>query len=130
MVVSDFQGGQYGNCHLPDGEIIEEWEFYRNGGKSNEELKIECESQKGKIFIEKAWLVGLPLCVTKYEDWGKSCSISSQCWGGCIVTSEQVWYSFEVKKDIQGICQSQSPQYGCYGKIENHLKWDPMVCID
>ena len=29
IIVSDYEGNQYGLCHLPDGHIIEEWTFLR-----------------------------------------------------------------------------------------------------
>ncbi|MDG6896242.1 putative hemolysin [Volucribacter amazonae] len=29
VVKRDAQGNEYGECHLPDGRIIEEWDFYR-----------------------------------------------------------------------------------------------------
>lgn len=29
----DAQGGEYGMCHLPNGQVVEEWDYFRKNSK-------------------------------------------------------------------------------------------------
>lgn len=29
MIKKDAQGNEYGECHLPDGRVVEEWAYFR-----------------------------------------------------------------------------------------------------
>lgn len=33
LEIRDGAGGQTGYCHLPDGNVVEEWDLYRSGSK-------------------------------------------------------------------------------------------------
>ncbi len=54
-IVQDAEGNQYGNCRLPDGTEIEEWEYYRRfhqdgtGPGLANPAAVFCEEQGGIV---------------------------------------------------------------------------------
>ena len=76
---------------------------------------------KGGV-IQSVCMFGMPSCVEKYMDAGKTCSDNSECAGECRIEDEFV----EVGTKTTGFCSADSNPCGCFqliidGKAEHAL---------
>lgn len=85
----------------------------------------QCEADGG--FVERRGMIGLPICVTPYEDGGKACTDSSECQGQCILKS---WGAEEPGEGpIVGSCEPDDKTFGCFGIVTNG-KVESAICVD
>ncbi|QLE85708.1 hypothetical protein FLM48_11895 [Shewanella sp. Scap07] len=79
---------------------------------------------KGGV-IQSVCKFGMPSCVVKYMDAGKTCSDNSECAGECRIEDEFV----EVGTRTTGFCSVDSDPCGCFQLITNG-KAEHAVCAD
>ena len=49
LEIEDEESGQTGYCHLADGTVIEEWEFFRDKNKSEEDMPVMCTMEYAPV---------------------------------------------------------------------------------
>ena len=93
---------------------------------SNPLSKIDVHAclDKGGV-IKNVCMFGLPSCVQKYADAGKTCSDSSDCTGECRIEAGLV----EVGTQATGFCSIDSDPCGCFQLIVNGIA-KHAVCAD
>ncbi len=85
-----------------------------------------CEAGGGTV--RQAGILGLPLCVTPYDDAGKTCHDTKDCEGRCMGHDDVTDYDAMPGKAF-GRCEVDDSPFGCFAEIE-HGTVTAMLCVD
>lgn len=76
----------------------------------------------------KRGLIGSMICVTPYRDAGKACSSKSDCAGRCVAARMPKGVPPVVGAKVKGVCEAESPSFGCLAEVEKGRLKTPMLC--